>query len=174
MDEHVVSSIEEDDPLSIRLDDLEPVSICFDWKGKKYVLREASEDAAAKYRNAVQRSFRMNQEGSVVAMDGNADTQSLLVSLCVFELNPQGSKAPEGPVSVGWVRSLPHKMVKRLFEKAERISELSEGDEETIVKQIAMLTKRLAKMREGKGTTPEGNAKNGPDGTTPTFTMPTS
>ena len=164
----------ENDSLSLRLDDLEPISIPFIFKSKNYVLREASEDAAVKYRNAVQRSLRTNQEGNVVGIDGMADAEPLLVSLCVFEVNPAGSKAPEGPVSLSWVRSLPSRFAKRLFAKARDISELSEDTEETLEKQINLLQRRLARLREGKATTTEGNAKNALDDTGGISTTPTS
>lgn len=60
----------------IDFDDLQPVSVTFSYRKKQYVLKEASEDAAAKYRNAQLRATKMS-DGKVTGVDGMADCAAL-------------------------------------------------------------------------------------------------
>lgn len=90
--------------------------------GKQYVLRGASGDAAIKYRNAVLNKMTL-EDGKVSKLSGMADTEKLLVSLCLFEVS--GSK--ETPVSQEKLGSWPNEIFKKLFEKTKEISHLEEG-----------------------------------------------
>ena len=116
-------------------DDLEPVEVPVTIKGKDYVLKEASSDAAVKFRNANAAGATLTQdanERTKVTMGSIADSEPLLVSLCLFEvrkddkgnvmINPSTGKAVHGAVALGWVRGLKNSIVKALFDKVMEIS----------------------------------------------------
>jgi hypothetical protein len=113
-------------------DSLEPQEVPVTIAGKQYVLREASEDVACKFRNAAMRAARMT-EGKVVGVDGLADAEPVLVGGCLFEKVESEHK---GETKVGWaavgvaaVRTWPARIVKPLFERAKAMSDLAEGGE---------------------------------------------
>ena len=131
---------------------LEPVTFPFKIKDAKtnsfiqYYLREATEDAAVKYRNAAMRAARFT-DGKLSSVEGVADVEPLLVSLCLYQITPKG----DVPVQLATIRGWPARIVKPLFEKAKQLSNLDEGEDEAgIQKQIEDLSERLAKMREDK------------------------
>lgn len=101
-------------------DDLSIQEFFFRYGGKEYVLREASEGAACKWRNAQLKAARFNQAGQFISADSLADTEPLLVSLCTF------TKDDGKPVPFNTVCGWPAKMVKQLFQKAVAISDLHE------------------------------------------------
>lgn len=144
-------------------DDLSIVEIPVKIKGKRYVLREAGEDAACRYRNALARCSQMGPEGNVQSIDGPiADVEPLLVSLCMFEQLPDGTGHRTKSISVAVVRSWPARHVKELFEKLQDISDMGE-DKESLQKQMIEIQKKLAKMSA------EELAKNEPKSTEDTF-----
>lgn len=104
-----------------------------------YVLVEASEDSACKYRNASMKTMTFT-DGKVTGMVGGADLEPLLVHLCLF----QGDKA----VPLHKIRSWPARVVKALFEKAKEISDLNEDTVEGIDKEIATLQERRKTLLE--------------------------
>jgi hypothetical protein len=143
---------------SLEWDDLEPIQVPVRVGQKRYVLREASEAAAATYRNAGLRSARMN-DGKVVGIEGAADVQALLVSLCLFHFvaGKDGQQLPI-PVSLEAVRSWPARVVLKLFERAKQISDLDETEtREVLEKRLAETQEKLAALGHVNG---EGAAKN--------------
>lgn len=118
-----------------------PVSI----RGVAYVLKEASGDAAAKYRNACLRATRVGKDGKFSAVDGIADVEPLLVSLCLF--TQEGKR-----VSDSVVRGFPSKAVKALFDKAKEISGLNEVSNkdtiESLTKQRDVIEGKLHKLQQ--------------------------
>jgi hypothetical protein len=114
----------------IIFDDLAPVEVSVKIGQLNCILREASEDAACKYRNASLKAARM-QSGEIVGMDGLADSEPYLVSLCLFEIfeNGKGQKV-ERPVALSVIRSWKAGIVKTLFERIRQISNLEDkGDQ---------------------------------------------
>ncbi len=97
--------------------------------GEDYVLREASGDTACRYQNAQVACMRMT-DGQVSKVTAIADTQPLLVSLCLVKLvQKPDSDEPElrRPVPISTVRGWPSRVVKDLFERAKEISGLEEA-----------------------------------------------
>ncbi len=101
-----------------------PVTIA----GEKYVLREASGDTACRYQNAQIACMRMT-DGQVSKVTAIADTQPLLVSLCLLKLvqKPDSDEVERRLVAISVVRAWPSRVVKDLFETAKRISGLEEA-----------------------------------------------
>lgn len=120
---------------------------------KKYILREASGDAACKYRNNLLKSTKMSPDGKVQSVEGLADIEPFLVSLCLFEVTEKGDK----PVALHTIRSWPNRVQKALFEEAKRISYLDDIETvESLNKQIDELTKR----RDALAVSKEDPSKN--------------
>lgn len=131
----------------IVIDSPEPIVVPVTIKDKKYELREAPEGAAAKYQDALLRSMRSQEstDGSKYTVtDRVTETEALLVSLCLFELTENGGfKTVPLTTIQGWV----HRVVKPLFETAEKISGLARKEtKEEIVKKIKELQVRLKRL----------------------------
>lgn len=123
--------------------DITTIEMPFNLKGKSYTLREASGSAACQYRNAVMNGMTLGPDGKPVKMEGLADSEPLLVSLCVFDDR-------QNPIALNKVRSWPNRVVKRLYEKAKKISQLDESPEtvDELIKQRDELTKRIEQLQQ--------------------------
>lgn len=89
-----------------------------------YVLREASEDAAVTYRNASMSKAKV-ADGKVIGVAGIADVEPLLVGLCLF------ASGSDTPVGEEFVRRLPSRVVKPLYQWVIAESGLLDKDNET-------------------------------------------
>jgi hypothetical protein len=126
--------------------------------GKHYTLREANGEAARRYRNALLRSAKLGPDGKPVSLDGMADAEMILVNECLIDKS--GRKTP-----IQVLGSWPASVVKRLFNKVYSISDLREGEEDTIEglrkrkerleKELAETKAKLAKLQ------PEESASDG-------------
>lgn len=124
----------------------------------KYILREASGDAACNYRNKITSCAKRVGEETVI--DGPiADAEPMLVSECLFRVDEEG-KAFSFHVDTATVREWPHRIVEVLFDKIQEISPIGvEGDEDVgeLQKERESLDKKIADLQM---------AKNSPSGTT--------
>ena len=110
-----------------------PVVIPVRYGERDFVLKEADGEAAATYRNAAMKAARF-VDGKVTNIEGLADVEALLVSLCLFEVKPDGS---HGRLALGFVKSLPARMLKKLYEKAMEISDLNESGTDSRAQAMA-------------------------------------
>lgn len=139
--------------LAIDFGDITPITVAVTINGEHYQLREASGDAACRYRNALLKCTQLGPEGKPQRLEGMGDTEPFLVSLCLFKENG-------APVNAATVRAWPSRVQKRLFETAKRISKLDEDETiESLEKQLADVQSKLNKLREG-------NDPNSPSATT--------
>lgn len=104
---------------------LEPISIPVTLGEKKYVLKEAPEALYCKYLDALMKAGqvieRPDGKKEVAAGAGIYETESLLVSYCLFEVTENGGLRA---VDQKWVaNTLTHRIVKPLFKKAEMLCE---------------------------------------------------
>ena len=142
-------------------DDLAPIEEPVKYKKRKFVLREASEAAAIKYRDARMRGSEIvgtpDGGGPITIRQGGsaAEVQWVLVSECLYDVNGNGS-VKDRPVGAE-VKSWSSLVVRRLF---DRVFEISPGLSEIETKD--MLLKRLADTQEklNKLATAEDAAKN--------------
>jgi len=135
-------------------DQLSMVEIPVTVKGKKYTLREATENATIKFRTFQFQNSKM-VDGKLNA-DADKLIESLMVSLCLYE--------GDNLVPLDVVRSWPAKVVKQLFDRVIAISALDEADsEEALEKQKAETEKKLQALRNG-----QDRGKNLPSATTAT------
>jgi len=93
-----------------------PVTIA----GQAYELREASGDASAKYRNAMLACSTLGPDGKPTKMEGLADVDFYLLSLCLFNM-ATGNLVPECEI-----RSWPNRVCEVLIEELKEISGMSE------------------------------------------------
>jgi hypothetical protein len=135
-------------------DDLTPFEVPVTYKGKKYVLREASEDARCKYRNSLMGSAKLGPDGKPVSISGMADCEPLLVSLCLCQVNGDGSirldtSGNPSLLPLLTIRSWPSRIVKRLYEKAKDISDLKEEEpQKAMEKRFEETCKDLVSLSE--------------------------
>jgi hypothetical protein len=116
-------------------DDVSPAEVPVVIGSARYVLREANEDAACKFRNALLRCTRPGPDGRPTTYDGVADTEPLLVSLCLYAADEGGRVRPDRDgrpdhrhlVPLATVRSWPARVVKALAAKVQEMSGLSEA-----------------------------------------------
>jgi hypothetical protein len=137
--------------LDFDIADLTPKEIPVTYQGIKYVLVEATTDAGARWRNELMRSTKLSAEGKPLFIDGMANADPFLVSLCLFEVTPQGKVSMEKKLST--IRKWPDRITMKLAKVVKQISNLSEGGDETeegIQKQMKELASKLKKVREGR------------------------
>jgi hypothetical protein len=144
--------------------DIAPKEITIRMGNRLYIIREASSDAAVKFRNASLKAAKM-VDGKLSGMDGLADAEPLLVSLCVFEADTRGiiSRDSQGhpiPVTLQTVRGWPNRVQKLCFDKIKEISDgLDEKDTvQSLQKKIVELEKRRKELMAAE--TPEEEVKN--------------
>lgn len=101
-----------------------PVTIA----GVSYVLRGATGAASCTYRNAMLAATKLNSEGKPTSLEGMADTEPLLVSLCLFDSNNVA-------VPLATILNWPNHILKDLYDAAKEISRLDEKKTEEELKK---------------------------------------
>lgn len=137
-----------------------------------FILREASADAGAKFRNKAAHSARISPEGKLLGVDNPADSELYLVHLCLFQRVPDGTGGvKETNVPLERIKSWRYNIVKQMHDIIMDVSGLrqEEETEEVLTKRIAEDQKKLADMRngskEGARSHIGAHAKNSPDAT---------
>ena len=156
----------------MRFDDLAPQHVEVYVGQKKYYLCEPSEDAVCKFRNAVSRETKW-QDGKLAYVGNMADTEPMLVSMCLYRATDDGSLPVDGNgrpdqkhlMALSAVRSWPARIVSALYKKARTLGNLDEDDSpDGLQRQIEELQNRLDAVRNGEGV----SSKNVPEPTTGT------
>lgn len=135
-------------------DSLEPKVVPVRIGGAKYTLREASGDAAVRWRNAILKTTRIT-DGKPSGIDGMADTEPLLVSLCLFD---EGGKN----VPITTVRGWPQRVQSALFAKVKEISGLNpeEDTRASLLEARAEIDRKLDALVPLAGTM-DGSSSDG-------------
>lgn len=139
------------EPINFDEMDLAPKEVPITFQGKNYILIEASEEAAVKYRNASMKAMRM-EDGKLVRIEGIADVEPLLVSLCLVTAEGRA------PISEKVIRGWPARVVKQLFDRCMEMNpDIREKPptKESLDDQIQKLQKLRADMEAGED--PEKN-----------------
>ncbi len=129
-----------------------PVEVPISFRGSKYLLVEASGEVACRYRNAILAASKLSRDGKTVSINGLADTQLLLISLCLFEAEPRKA------VKLDELKKWPAKFLEVLFTRAKAISGIdSKETKEKLLAEKAKLDKKLARL---EGNRDEEQVKN--------------
>lgn len=128
-----------------RIDDLTVREEKFKFGGQEYVLREASEPAVIEYRRIQFQGLKISADGKPVPDSASlvslSEGQLKLVCLSVF--NGDGKLADESVV-----RAFPHRLIKQMFSRLEKMSDLEAGEPRDIEGQIAELQKKLEESKQ--------------------------
>lgn len=115
-------------------------------EGTQYILRQASGDVAARYRNMVTKCTKL-RDGKVSGLEGVGDVEPQLVAWCLFRQTDNGEQC----VPLQEVRSWNEEVVRTLFDVAKDISNL--GEKEDIDEEIKKLQEK--KQRKEALSTPK-------------------
>ncbi len=125
---------------------LEPIQIPVKVGKKQYILREASGDAHVQWRNAIDAATVYNEDGKRSGYKNLADVEPFLVSLCLVEIGENGAVSA---VTANEVRGWPQRVIKRLHDKVNEISEFNDDETEaSLNKQLADINRKLAKFKK--------------------------
>ena len=128
--------------------DLTPIEVVVPIDGKSYTLREASGVAATRYANAKLERMTL-KDGKPVSLKGMADTESLLVSFCLFD-------AANNPVPLATIQAWPNRVGSWLFDEAKKISNIDQEESlADLTKQRDELNEKIAKLQESAGNLPQ-------------------
>ncbi len=136
------------EPMKFSLDTIQiPVEI----GDKEFVLREASGDTACKFTNARMACGQMGPDNTIASWRNIADTEPLLVSLCLFEIErgEDGSITQEKPTQISQIRKWPSRITKELYDKAKEISDIDTNDDlESLLKQRTEIDEQIEKLQK--------------------------
>ncbi len=142
--------------------DLKPIEIRVTIGDDKYVLVEASGAAACEWQNSLLRGTRLGPDGRPESLDGMADAEPKLVSLCLFRILSDGPQiGGRVPVALTTIKGWPGRVQRLLYKKAREISQLDDEDtEESLTRRIAELQLKLDKIKAVHPETNGSVAKN--------------
>ncbi len=124
--------------------DLEPRTLKVTIFGKPYVLREAMGDAVVKYRNKVTSAASLSSEGKLAKVGNIADAEPGLVASCLYRVTDTGV---EELVTEQFVRNLPNRIMKRLYDTIKEISDMDEVEtKESLMKQKKDIEQKLTNL----------------------------
>lgn len=130
------------------LGSLKPILVPYKIGGKAYVLREADAGTAAEWNNLQIKAAKLD-DGKVVSFGAVADGEPFLLSKCVFEVRGKTDEGEPilGAVALSWIKALPARISKVLYDKAIEISGLkSKKTKAELERQIAKLQEELEKL----------------------------
>ena len=136
--------------------DLQPKRATAKIGGRMHIVKEANGGVAKQYKNACMRGTKMD-DGKIVGMEGLADAEYLLVSLCTFSVDTLGDGSKlERPVPQKIVESWPNHISSKLYTWIKEHSHLHEAEtEEQLTREIEKLQERLSKLKK-HGPFPSG------------------
>lgn len=151
------------DPGDVTLRETEP----FKLGNHNYVLREATGTAATQFRNKIMSCSVLGPDGKVVKVQGLADVEPFLVSLCLFKVttDKEGNQI-KVPLKENDVKTLPDRIVKKMFKQARDMSELEDDETmESLVAQREFIDSKIKALEEAsKGNSPASEPNDTTDG----------
>lgn len=126
--------------IPVDFDDLTPIEVKVPIGGKNYTLREGSGGAIKRYSNAKLSKMTL-KDGKPVSLNGMADTEAFLVSLCLFDEDGRN-------VSVETIEAWPNRVKEWLFDTAKKISKLDQDKSlPTLLKERDEITEEIEKLQ---------------------------
>lgn len=124
----------------------------FKLKGVSYVLREPTEDANIRFRAAQFKGAKMVDGRFSTDLERMTESQSLLVSLCVYD-------SADKLVPQSTVRTWPSRVIKDLFNRAKKMGGLDEEESaEDLEKKKLEIDEKILALKNGH--TVEARVKN--------------
>lgn len=146
--------------LDFNSEDLTPHEETFTIGPRSFLIREADEAAIVKWRNSQVKASKLDQATGRIIIGEVADSDPLLISLCLFEKTEKDGKETLSPVPLSVITKWPNRVTKKILDRIKEISELNEDDtEEGLTKRLAALSEKLLQLR-----TKRENLKNEQDG----------
>lgn len=136
--------------------DLTPIRKVVSIKGpqgvRKFLVCEASSPAATQYRNAGSRSIKL-VDGKAAGFEGLHDSEPLLVSLCVFDIQEDGVTPHAAPIGLRVVNSWPNRIVKQFYDLVRELSPglVEKETVESLTKKIDEAVKQRAELIASEG-----------------------
>lgn len=130
-------------------DSLQPKPVPFKWKGKNYLLREASHAKAIEYRSVALGSYQVIGTSYLPGKDFPRMDIKLLFG-CVFLLKDDGT---ESLVSEKELSEWPYRVSNKLFDRLREMSSLADVDltnPDVLRKEISRLQGMLDELLERK------------------------
>lgn len=126
---------------------------------ESYTLREASYDAVLKHRNAIIACTELGPDGQPKSAKNFADTDALLLSMCLFD--GENKLVPASKIR-SWKASVGKRMLAVLREISE-LDEDSSNDVAGLQKQLSEIQEKLekAKAKEEAPKNEPSNSENG-------------
>lgn len=132
---------------------LEPIEIPIPYMGQTFYLGESSEDTHKQYRSRAMKCYDTN--GTIKNPDMAAETPQWFVQMNLFT---EPGRDPSKRVKMDIVKSMPTRMVSKLFVKLRKISgmDTEESTPDELRTKIAELQKQLEEVeaREASGGIP--------------------
>lgn len=124
--------------------------------GVEYTLEEASGDVACKYRNRFLECTKL-ENGKVIGVQGTADLEPFLVSMCLWHMAEGGKKTNVPAVTI---RSWPSKIQTQLFKRAKDISGIAEEEEtiESLQKKLDAAKKKKEELGNSSSGSQDGSS----------------
>lgn len=124
------------------------------FRGERWILMEASEQASKVYKKLVSRALKLNDGKLAGIGEEMAEVQSAVVGECLFQTvgndgtNLLMSGATPMKVPLERINKLPAKVIKEMFNWIKSVSDLDEKEQtpDEIKKAIAELQKKLEKV----------------------------
>jgi hypothetical protein len=146
----------------IIFEDITPIEVPVTYGAKSYILKEAGEGAACRFRDAVLRAHRL-KDGKLTGMEGIPHVEPLLVSMCLYERvnGAKGQQSHDVLVSLATINTWKPQFVSKLFKRAKEISGLNEDVEDPTRKALQKALKldgapvTWEQLTEWAGTLPD-------------------
>ena len=129
--------------------------------GKKYILREASGEAAARF-NSMRGKCAKYADGGVSEVSGIGHIPLFLISLCLFSVKEDGTANLQSTVALSVIQVWPERVIRKLYAKALEISEIDQNDDlDSLREQYKELGEQSAKMEEDAAKSEQKSTETG-------------
>ncbi len=125
-----------------------------------FIVTEAGVDAGVKFSNIGQRARIALARPDADQSYGISDDEPILVGMCTFQIQADGSTPHKDPVGEEIIRGWPHATMKKVYKLIRKMSPELQGSLptlENIEEQLVELNDIRKKLLEQQGGTPNPN-----------------
>jgi DNA-binding transcriptional MerR regulator len=124
-----------------------------------YLLKEPSESASCKWRDALVKATKLDNQGKPIGMGDISDSDALLLSLCLFKRENGDDIPVDKKLILGW----PARVVRPLVEACKEMGGMDDEEEtlEQLEERKQEIEEKIASLRaQDNGQPQEGAVKN--------------